>query len=62
MNERFMNGPEDHLTPPDELARVGEVAAKTDLAIRAFVRERPIAAIACALALGCVVGKILSRF
>ena len=47
--------------PHDELAQVNEFVGNADLTIRTFVRERPVVAIACALVVGAVVGKILSR-
>jgi hypothetical protein len=46
----------------DAVPRLVETAKATDAKIVAFVRERPLAALVTALAVGYVVGRVVSRF
>ncbi len=46
----------------EAVPKLMETAKATDAKIVAFVRERPIVALAAALAAGYVVGRVISRF
>ncbi|MBS2027444.1 MAG: hypothetical protein JST54_06010 [Deltaproteobacteria bacterium] len=45
----------------EQLQAAKDALADTDVKVRAFVKERPILCLAGAIALGYVVGKLVSR-
>lgn len=59
MNTRHVNG----LSGPEEMVpKIVQKVHRADEKMVSFVRERPVVALATALAVGYLVGRVISRF